>query len=471
MGEINMKETNQTLSNYKHNTNYVYIFEEQIKSEKNIKLKQFLKYYHINLYIDDTSNFANRKELINATDIIFILSENIIINDDFIEILNQIIHYHKNFLILYFNDLDIEDLLSFFPNVKNLNLIKCDKLDLPLLTNILFYLNTFKKQYQLLNKEIDKTLKNDIYFVLFLKYLINFKIYKKEDILKVLPITNVEYLKYYKILKDLMIINIYNEETYLLDEYYISEYLPLCYKEVFKKNTKQIDLYQIFDNIYNLDEEIKKKLSHLSYEEFNKEFQKLYDSYRNKTIITNRLITVLNELEVLRIIDNNLIFNVSFKDIITVKNYLISILYKNNQSNLIIKNRQIYIYSTNNDDKRIKYFINWHKHHDIIITNDFNNNDLIIFLVTSSNMYNKELLDLIRTSVENKRKILFIYIDKLQLNLKIQYLIKFYPDICYWAYKRIDYFYEKYEEKLTNILDKEINNKDQNIFLNINKLN
>ena len=92
-----------------------------------------------------------------------------------------------------------------------------------------------------------------------------------------------------------------------------------------------------------------------------------------------------------------------------------------------------------------------------------NEADLVISLITKKAISDEEFLDNIKKAILEHKKVLFIYLDKCSFNLAMQYLIAFGDDMYYWAYKRVDVFFDRYKEMIERVVKNEYKVPNSNI--------
>lgn len=448
---------------------FVYIIGDNTQQEKIKLLQTFFNKFGLAVFIDYEGTLKHKKELLKTNDVIFLLTDELLLKNEFQDLLSIVLLHHKNYFAFNTEPLFVDDLNNYFSINQNFKFTEFNQ-SVNFLYHLLFSLIAFKSIYKQKYQNLEKQYANDKKLILFLKYLIYYNIYKQEDILKVLKITKNEYLKYYNILKQLLVINEEKDEIVILNEDLISQYLPNMYKEIFKKNHDEIDIYKIFNNIFLNYQKINEFLNNFSISKIDNQFQQIYDAYRNHLFIKNELINIFELIEVVRILDDEIIFNIPFKDILKIKNYLRD--NTNISKSCLQKNKQINIYINYVKDEsiHINYFLSWHQRRGFNLVDDINQADIVVSLITSKSIYDEHFLNNIRYSININLKTLYIYIDRIELNLKMQYLIKFYHDMCYWAYKRIDTFYEKYLEQLQIVLEGENQLPHTAYYTNITKL-
>ena len=131
---------------------------------------------------------------------------------------------------------------------------------------------------------------------------------------------------------------------------------------------------------------------------------------------------------------------------------------KNDCSNITEK-----VYLNYVSDFRIRAFTDFHRINKYNITNSLNEAELVISLITKKAISDEEFLDNIKTAILEHKKVLFIYLDKCSFNLAMQYLIAFGDDMYYWAYKRVDVFFDRYKDMIERIVKNEYKVPNSNI--------
>ena len=410
---------------------FVYLLSNKKFDYAIIELENCLKENEIKLI--KVFNKYDKKSLLLATDIIIILDEEIILNNEFIETIHWLICQNRRYILLKWKGTDVTEIYDFLKLLKYKEITDYKTND-DFLFNLLLSLNSYYlKNFNIYNKN-DKELSQDVYFIKFLDYYVNYNIINETQIRMLLPITSKEYEKYR------MYITYFKMDK--MNDIHLVKYFPNCYKQIYNKKNKELDIYTIIEQMTSLKEQIILILNNISHETLNIEFKNTYDALRENKIINNHFVKVLILLKAVRIVDNEMYAAVSMKCIKEIKNYLDMPFTLKNKIKLDITNEQFYILKPTQPNEKIESINDINKHFDIYSNKEIRLSTFVIAYITKDSVNDLNFLENLKTAIYNKKRILIIYIEKCNFNLELEYLTKYYDDMYYWAYNRMDIFYE-----------------------------
>ena len=420
---------------------FVYLLSNKKLDYATLELENILKDNEIKLI--KVFNKYDKKTLLLATDIIIILDDEIILNNEFIETIHWLICQNRRYILFKWKGTDVTEIYDFLKLPPNKE-IKDYKTNDNFLFNLLLSLNSYYLlNFNLYNKN-DKELSQDVYFIKFLDYYVNYNIINEVQIRMLLPITSNEYEKYRKYI------------TYFkmdkMNDVLLVKYFPNCYKQIYNKKNKELDIYTLIEQITSLKDQITIILNNITFETLNIEFKNTYTALRENKKIDNHFVKILILLNAVRIIDNEMYAAVSMKCIKEIKNYLSMPFTLKNKIKLDITKEQFYILKPKQFNEKIENIKDINKYFNIYSTNEILLSTFVIVYVTKESVNDLSFLENLKIAIYNKKKILIIYIEKCNFNLELEYLIKYYDDMYYWAYNRMDIFYEKYLLKIDKII-------------------
>ena len=414
---------------------------------KEIKGKLFKYDINVNIFRKD----EDFKKLL-STDTIVILDKELLLDYRYLKHIESLIKMKRAIHIYKLPDVDISD-LSFFFDIDNLNISNYLENNEDYLIKLILSLKTFQISYRTHYTNADKIYSKDSGFICLLEFYLKNKITDKNKLYELLPLSKNEFDYNYKLMEKLLINKMSIQQ--------FSEMLPFIYHQVFKKTRYELKLNTVINEMYYEKEYLTLVLSDTSAQQLNEEYHMYLTAIKERTSINNTFTTILHKLGVIRIVDGEIRNILSEKDINKIKMFLETKFIKKETTEQLIFKDQIYLNYI--DDFRIKNFIDFHKTNNLTITNNLNDADIIVTLITKKSLLNSEFINNIKDAVSLNKKLLFIYLDKCNLNVKLQYLIGFSDNMCYWAYNRIDIFFNKYLEKIKYISKNEVKEIKSNI--------
>lgn len=414
---------------------------------KEIKGKLFKYDINVNIFRKD----EDFKKLL-STDTIVILDKELLLDYRYLKHIESLIKMKRAIHIYKLPDVDISD-LSFFFDIDNLNISNYLENDEDYLIKLILSLKTFQISYRTHYTNADKIYSKDAGFICLLEFYLKNKITDKNKLYELLPLSKNEFDYNYKLMEKLLINKMSIQQ--------FSEMLPFIYHQVFKKTRYELKLNTVINEMYYEKEYLTLVLSDTSAQQLNEEYHMYLTAIKERTSINNTFTTILHKLGVIRIVDGEIRNILSEKDINKIKMFLETKFIKKETTEQLIFKDQIYLNYI--DDFRIKNFIDFHKTNNLTIINNLNDADIIVTLITKKSLLNSEFINNIKYAVSLNKKLLFIYLDKCNLNVKLQYLIGFSDYMCYWAYNRIDIFFNKYLEKIKYISKNEVKEIKSNI--------
>jgi hypothetical protein len=151
------------------------------------------------------------------------------------------------------------------------------------------------------------------------------------------------------------------------------------------------------------------------------------------------------------------------KNIKEIKNYII--LPKTLQNKIKFKDnvKVYYLYDYNTKDKRIEEIKNINNKFKLTETKYINVANVVIAFVTKDINKNEQFLNILKDALYQNVKLFVIYLDRCIFELEIIQLIKYNEEMYYWAYNRMDLFYERYLIKLDRIINSSTNRSFYNL--------
>ncbi len=416
----------------------------------NEMIQNYLKSYNITCITK--KDYFDKKELLSSTDIIILLGESLISNQSFINILQWLICQKRKINFFKTSNLDNIDFFNFLKLPSNIPRFNSEE---DSLFKILLSLNSyFFTNIDIFNIK-DKSLSQDIYFIRFLDYYLNYNIRNEVQMRMLLPISLSEYHTYLDYVKNLNIDK--------MNEKQIQKYLPLCYKKINNKKIKQVGINMLIDKLTLNKDKIEELLKDTTYEELNEEFKQTYEALRINKFIDNHFVKVLILINAVRITKNEMYSAVSMKNIKEIKNYII--LPKTLQNKIKFKDnvKVYYLYDYNTKDKRIEEIKNINNKFNLNETKYMNDANVVIAFVTKDINKNEQFLNILKDALYQNIKLFVIYLDRCIFELEIIQLIKYNEEMYYWAYNRMDLFYERYLIKLERIINSSTNRSFYNL--------
>lgn len=416
------------------------------------EIKEKLLEYDIKLNIYKKDD--DIKKLL-ITDTIVILDNELILDYGYLKQIEMLVKMKRAVHIFKLNNVDLTDVKLFFSiddyNIKNYVINNND-----FLVKLIISLKTFKHTYHLKNSILDKKYSKDPKFIKMLEYILKKKIIDKELLKEIVALSTKEFEKYYQIVEILLIMFMNNND--------VKELLPFIYNQVYKKIRTEINLSTAINELYYQKNYLKDFFNNMTVEQLQEQYDAYINAVNLRYLINNPFIDVLEKIEVIRITDGEIRNVLKEREILKIKEFIESKYIKNERLITNIITDTLFINYV--DDIRIRQINDFHKMNSFNIINNIENSDIVITLVTKKGLYNQMFLDNIRKSIELKKKVLFVYIDKCNFNLSIQYLIGMSDTMCYWAYKRIDKFFIRYYEVILEISK----NESKQIYSNIVRL-
>lgn len=389
------------------------------------------------------------------TDTIIVLDNELILDYGYLKQIETLVKMKRAAHIFKLAEVDLTDIKLFFSidehEIKNY-LTKNQEF----LLKLVMSLKTFKRNYHINNVILDKKYSKDIKFIRILDFILKHKITDKEQLKSIVALSSKEFEEYYKIVEKLLILNMTDND--------VKELLPFTYQQVYKKMRVEIRLSAAINELYYQKEYLKTLFNGVSVEEFQIQYDEYLNAVKSRCVVDNPFVKILEKLEVIRIVDGEIRNVLKDKEILTIKDFIESKYIKNEK--LITNTITGLLFINYVDDIRIRFIKDFHKINKFNITDNIDDSDIVITLVTKKSLYDQVFIDNIRKAFELNKKVLFVYIDKCSFNLSMQYLIGMSDIICYWAYKRIDKFFIRYYEVILDILK----NEPKQLYSNMVKL-
>ncbi len=417
------------------------------------KIKAYLEKEAYIVMINLKFSSECKKSLLNTSDIIILLSDDLINNYDFFEILDWILCLKRRYLILKTSTVDLSDFNLFLPLSKNLKFTSIDLTSPTFFEEIIVLLHSYQERYLLKINCFDRQKMEDEHCLLFLIYLIRLKIYKYYQIRMLINISMSEYFQYLKLFRKLLIIQKINHQVIIMKEEVFRQLFGHYYNRCLIKDLKYDNLSNIFKQLFLKVDKIIHILKNVSKADFNDYFEQIYYGYLHHTVVSNQLFDVFKLIKLIDCWDNSFSFNLPIKDVIRVKTFIKNSFIIKNDNRLSLQN--IYINGLNSDLKVSSFKL----YHEMLIGNvslAMSDSTLMINLVSKDSVYNPTFLNKIHLGLNREMKMLFIYLDRCEFSLEMQYLIKDYPDICFWAYHTIDVFFVKYYQLINETIKQEL---------------
>ena len=414
---------------------------------KEIK-EELLKYgIYLNIYKKDD----DFKKLL-ATDTIVILDDELLLDYGYLKKIEKLISMKRAVHLFKYKSVDLSNLKLFF-KMDNSDISTYLENNNDFLFQLITSLKVFKIKFHYLNSSIDKHYSKDVNFISLLEYYLKEEIKDKNKLKELLPISTKELNNYFNVIDKLLI----SKFTIIQ----IREFLPFIYHQVYKKNKYELKLNMVINEIYYDKNYLSTILCCVTQDEFNNQYNDYLNAVEKRIVIDNLFIKILNKLEVIRIVDGEIRNVLSEKDINSIKLFLENKFIKKEVHEKVDIVDRIFLNYV--DDIRIRNFNDFHKIKKLNILKDITDADIVITLITKKSLQDRTFINNIKVSVELNKKLLFVYLDRCELNISLQYLIGFSDNMCYWAYKRIDTFFEKYLEKIEYIANNELKENRSNI--------
>lgn len=412
------------------------------------KIKEKLLEYDINLNIYKKDD--DFKKLLK-TDTIIIFDDELVLDYGYIQIIEKLSRMNRAIHLFKYNNCDVSDIKLFF-SFDNYEFIDFNDDDNSLLSMIL-NLKTFKLYYFQKYSQLEKKLSKDNKMVNLLDYIIKQKITDENKLKELVALSTKEFNEYFEIVNKLLILK--------MNENQIKEFLPSLYQQVYKKVRYELKVNAVINELYYQKNYIENLFKDTSIEELNLQYEEYLTAVKNRSVDMNLFIGLLYKLEVIRIVDHEIRCVLNEKEVLLIKKFIENkylLKEKNDCSNITEK-----VYLNYVSDFRIRAFTDFHRINKYNITNSLNEAELVISLITKKAIFDEEFLDHIKTAILEHKKVLFIYLDKCSFNLAMQYLIAFGDDMYYWAYKRVDVFFDRYKDMIERIVKNEYKVPNSNI--------
>ena len=413
------------------------------------EIKEKLLEYEIKLNIFKKDD--EFKKLL-ATDTIVILDNELLLDYGYLKHIESLVRMKRAVHLYKLKEVDLNDLSLFF-NIEQVNMNDYIVNNYDCLIKLILSLKTFQIKYYHQNINVDKMYSKDQNFISLIEFYLKNKITDKNYLNELLPLSSNEFEYSYRLMERLLI-----PKMTLLQ---MSEMLPFIYHQVFKKKRYELKFNNVVNEIYYEKEYLELMLSNISLEEFNNEYLSYLNAVKQRSSINNTFTTILHKLEVIRIVDGEIRNVLSEKEIKKIKHFLEDKFIKKETINQTIIKDNIYLNYLS--DIKVKSFLDFHKKQQHNIIDNILYADIVITLITKKALLNNEFITNIKLSIELNKKVLFIYLDKCNLSTSLQYLIGFSDTMCYWAYNRIDTFFDKYKAKIIYISNNEIKEIRSNI--------
>lgn len=374
------------------------------------------------------------------TDTIVVFDNELVLDYGYIQIIEKLSRMNRALHLFKLKDVDVSDIKLFFSfdNVEFNDYIEGDE---KFLFDLIFKLKTFKLNYHIVNSLIDKKYSKDTKMVNLLDYILKQKITDENKLKELVALSSKEFDEYYSIVKKLYILE--------MTELQVRDFLPCLYQQVFKKIRYELKVNAVINELYFQKSYIESLFKDTTLEEFNMQYQEYLDAVNNRSECMNLFVGLLYKLEVIRIVDCEIRNVLKDKEILLIKQFIENkYLLKEKIDKSQIEDK---IYLNYVSDFRIRAFLDFHRINKYNMTDSLSEADIVITLITKKAKNDELFLEIIRNAVILKKKVLFIYIDKCDLNLAMQYLIAFGDDMYYWAYKRVDVFFDRYKEMIEKI--------------------
>lgn len=405
------------------------------------EIKEKLREYHINLNIYRKDE--EFKKLL-STDTIVVFDKELLLDYGYLKHIESLVRMKRAVHLYKLDNIDISDLTLFF-NVCDIDVKLYQENNSLFLMKLVLSLKTFQTKYHNQNYNIDKMFSKDRNFICLLEFYLKENIKDKEYLKELLPLSKKEFDDYFGLLEKLLIPH--------MNILQLKELLPFTYQQVFKKTRYEFKLNNVINEMYYEKEYLMMMLEGITVNELNRQYDEYLDAVLQRDVINNTFITILHKLEVIRIVDGEIRNVLSNKDINSIKMFLENKFLKDIKEEKVLIDKKLCLNYV--DDIRIRSFFDFHKTNKHNMVKSIIDADIVISLISKKSIVSMEFLNNIKYAVDLNKKLLFIYLDKCDLSISIKYLIGFSDNMCYWAYKRIDTFFNKYLEKLNNISSEE----------------
>lgn len=416
------------------------------------EIKEKLLEYDIKLNIYKKDDDIKR---LFITDTIVILDNELILDYGYLKQIETLVKMKRAAHIFKLDEVDLTDVKLFFSIDDNeINNYLLNNEDF--LLKLVMSLKTFKRNYHVNYAMLDRKYSKDLKFIRMLDFILKNKISNKEELKNIVALSSKEFEEYYKIVEKLLIMKMTDSE--------IKELLPFTYQQVYKKMRVEIKLSAAINELYYQKEYLQTVFNNITVEDLQSQYDEYLDAVKSRNIVDNTFVKILEKLEVIRIVDGEIRNVLKDKDILAIKCFIESKYIKNEK--LITNTITDTLFINYVDDIRIRSIKDFHKINKFNITENMDESDIVVTLVTKKSLYDQVFIDNIRKAFELNKKVLFVYVDKCSFNLSIQYLIGMSDIICFWAYKRIDKFFIRYYEVILDILK----NEPKKVYSNIVRL-